>query len=621
MPDGVTRSDVIGLARSGIDVHVLGVARADELLRASGFSTVVAEPAICDAFGVPQTFEHSSLIRRWVVENRVTVLCFSYRLDPEDAVLVFGRLMYQLENRGLREQSGGPIRRVFFAGLPTACDAVEHLFRGEVGVFRGDESPRETLSIMGIDPSLAPETIAGVHPYDASLLSFGRDIAAAADYGRIEAVDRQGSSAYGTSRERVVHRILHGRRHGLPPLIRAHAGPYLDRAKEAVELFTSWCGDLAEEGLLDILSIGTSQLTQERFGESWDGRPNGGGVPVNSALEYRRIWKAARPMLVRTYAGTRRIVELAAAHEETLHIAWHALSLWWFCQLDGRGPNSVAENLQEHFEVLRMIAATGKPYEPNVPHQFAFRGADDISYVVSAVLAARVAKRLGIRDLILQIMMNDPKYTWGVKDLAKARATLELVRELEDGHFRVFLQTRAGLDYFSSRMETAKAQLAAVTALMDDLEPRNPKSPDIVHVVSYSEGSSLATPRIINDSIRITRHALDTYRGLRAAGKAPDMSADPEARERQASLVDGARQVLSTIEACVSDPYTPRGLYDVLRLGFLPIPGLMHCREEFPEAVNVQTKVRAGQVDVYEGDRRLEPAERMARIKERETRR
>ena len=66
MPDGVTRSDVIGLVRSGIDAHVLGATRADELLRASGFATVVAEPEICDAFGVPQTFAHSSLIRRWV---------------------------------------------------------------------------------------------------------------------------------------------------------------------------------------------------------------------------------------------------------------------------------------------------------------------------------------------------------------------------------------------------------------------------------------------------------------------------------------------------------------------------------------------------------------------------
>ncbi|KKL05141.1 hypothetical protein LCGC14_2609010, partial [marine sediment metagenome] len=286
--------------------------------------------------------------------------------------------------------------------------------------------------------------------------------------------------------------------------MRAHAGPYQPDRRQAVKLFESWCGQLAQVGVLDVLSIGTSQLTQASFGEDWSGRPNGGGVPINSPDEYERIGQVARPMLVRTYAGTRGIPALAAMHEETMNIAWHALSLWWFSRIDGRGPNSVLENLQEHFEALRLIASTGKPYEPNVSHQFAFRGADDVTYVVSAVLAARAAKRLGIRDLILQIMLNDPKYTWGVHDLAKARATLSLVRELEDSNFRVYLQTRAGLDYLSHHPGKAKSQLAAVTALMDDIEPDNPRSPDILHVVSYSEGSDLATPEIINDSVRIT---------------------------------------------------------------------------------------------------------------------
>ena len=616
MAERVTRSDIIGLAKTQVDAHVLGLFRADELLRESGFRTVVAEAKLCQAFSDPAQAASSSLIREWLAENQVSVLCFSYRLDPDDGVSVFRKLMYQLDSHGLLKKHGGRIKAVYFAGLPGACDTIAQLYPDEVGVFRGDETPREVLALMGVDPSLAPDDIVAGHPYDDTLRSFGRTLVETGDYGSIMPVDRQASKSFGTNQEKVVDRIAHGRDHRLPPLMRAHAGPYQANRLEAVKLFESWAQELALQGLLDVLSIGTSQLSQERFGETWEGLPNGGGAPINSPSEYERIWSAARPMLARTYAGTRRIPELAEMYESTINIAWHALSLWWFSQIDGRGPNSVLDNLQEHFETLRFAASTGKPYEPNVPHHFAFRGADDVTYVVSAVLAAKAAKHLGISDLILQIMLNDPKYTWGVNDLAKARATLTLVRELEDPNFRVYVQTRAGLDYLSHEIEKAKAQLAAVTALMDDIEPHNSRSPDIIHVVSYSEGSHLAAPDIINDSIRITRHALDSYRRLRAQGKVDDMSAHPDVQEREASLTAGARAVLATIEECVRHPYTHRGLYDIFRLGFLPVPQLTYCTDEFREAVRWRTKVRSGRVDVYEDDRPLPPEDRMERVKE-----
>ena len=616
MPKPVLLSDKIGFARAGADAHMLGISRADELLRESGFTSVVADAIVCNAFDNPAKADRSSLIRNWLSENRVTILCFSYRLDPDDAVLIFRKLMYQLDLHGIFEKSGGLVRGLYFAGLPEACDQIHHIFAGEVGVFRGDETPTETLSILGIDPALAPTDITGEHPYDVVLQDFGRSIIAGGEYAGISAVDRHTSKFYGTRHEQLVDRIHHGRNNQLPPLIRVHAGPYGPDRLDAVKLFESWCKELVNGGLLDILSIGTSQLTQERFGENWDGRPNGGGVPINSPDEYERIWKASRPMLVRTYAGTQRLSELVKVHEDSMNIAWHALSLWWFCRIDGRGPNSLYENLQEQFEALSVIASTGKPYEPNIPHHFAFRGSDDISYIVSAVLAARVAKRMGIHDLIVQIMLNVPKATWGINDLAKARAVLILVRALEDANFRIFLQTRAGLNYLSYKPQKAKEQLAAVTALMDDIEPNKPTSPDIVHVVSYSEGSHLATPEIINESIRISRYALVEYRRLRLKGDVDDMSEHPDVRERLAFLLEGSRDVLMAIEDCVKDPYTPRGLHDIFRLGFLPVPQLMNCRDEFPEAVKWETRIRNGRVEVFQDDKPLPPKQRMEIIKE-----
>jgi len=382
-----------------------------------------------------------------------------------------------------------------------------------------------------------------------------------------------------------------------------------------VSLFLQWARQLSASGLLDVLSIGTSQLTQSSFGQDWCDRPNGGGVPLNSPEEFAAVWQVSRPMLVRAYAGTRNIPDLAKMYEETINIAWHALSLWWFCSIDGRGPYSVRENLQQHIETLRYVAASGKPFEPNIPHHFAFRGADDVTYVVSAVLAAKLAKAVGVRRFIFQNMLNTPKYTWGVQDLAKSRATLKLLRELQDERFELILQPRGGLDYFGSDLDKARVQLAAVTAMMDDIEPHNPASPPIIHVVSFCEASHLADPPVIDESIRITRHALAEYRRLRTRGDVDDMTVHPEVEDRMRDLLAEARAVIAAIETVVPEPYSAEGLYEVFAAGFLPVPYLWECRDEFARAVQWRTRLIRGSVKVVDKNGLpLSAAERIRRM-------
>ena len=610
----VTRKDVFGLIKPAIDAHTLGIVSVGELIRSCGIRVVVADRKVCEAANRPSRADNIALIERWIREEGITRLGFSYRLDPREGAEIFGSLVSQLMGRRLLAEQGGPILSLYFAGLPDGCDIVRREHGGMVETFRGDEGPGETLEKLGIGSLSIPREVRDGIGYDEARLDFARDLIRSGKHLHIGPVDRSGYEGFGTKRDRVIARIGHSIRKGLPPLMRAHLGPYLPDRKEALRLFLEWAGQLARDGFLDVLSIGTSQLSQSNFGEDWGDKPNGGGVPINSPEEFRAAWDVSRPMLVRTYAGTKDIPKLARIYEETINMAWHALSFWWFCKIDGRGPYSVMENLEQHMETLKFVAGIGKPFEPNIPHHFAFRGADDLTYIVSAVLAARTAKSLGIRYLILQNMLNTPKYTWGVQDLAKSRAMLSLVRELEDGSFRVFLQPRAGLDYFSPDPERAKVQLAAVSALMDDIEPWDPTSPPIIHVVSYSEGFQLADPSTVNESIRITRAAIEEYRRLRRKGDVDDMSRHPEVMRRTEELLEGARTILSAIEGALPNPYTAEGLYRIFWAGFMPVPYLWECRDEFENAVRWTTMPVKGGVKVVDEAGIPIPPEERARM-------
>ena len=192
---------------------------------------------------------------------------------------------------------------------------------------------------------------------------------------------------------------------------------------------------------------------------------------------------------------------------------------------------------------------------------------------------------------------------------------LRLVRRLEDERFRVILQPRGGLDYLSPDLDKAKAQLAAVTALMDDIEPDDPASPPVIHVLSYSEASRLADPAVVDESVQITRCALNEYRRLRRDGQIDDMSKHAEVLARTGALVAQAEAVLGQIEAFIPRPYTRDGLYRIFASGFLPAPYLWECQDEFRHAVAWQTRVVRGAVEVVdEYGNPMPVAERIRRV-------
>lgn len=606
-----------GLLKSALDAHTLGLSSVSQLLEECGFEVFVADATIAEVIDHIARASSFEIFKRWIIENRITHLGFSYRLDPKQALESFGKLVHRIDrDKQLSFKKEGVIKNIYFAGLPEACELVEKEFAGRFQTFRGDETPLETLEKLDVPDKLIPKSIWESSVYDELRLSFGAKLIREEKPLLIRPFKDYDYRHYGTAKDHLILRLAAARKRNHLPLTRAHVGPYLKDREKALALFSEWLKTLARSHFLDIVSVGSSQLSQSRFGEDWGDLPNGGGVPFNSALELRAIREDATPMLVRAYSATNNIPYVASILEVNLNMAWHALSLWWFNRIDGRGPLCVRESLSQHLETLEYIAQKGKPYEPNLPHHFAFRGADDVTYIASAYLAAKTAKLLGVRYLVLQNMLNNPRSTWGVRDLAKARALLKMVRRLEDRHFRVIYQPRAGLDYFSPDIEKAKAQLAAVTSLMDDVEPGKSDSPEIIHVVSYSEALFLANPEVINESVRITKAALKFYPEFREKNSIGDIIQSKELADSTDELWEEARILIENMEKNIESLYTSEGLYRVFKAGYFPVPYLWEGRDEFSNAVNWTTKIIDGGVYVVDEEgRKMDIRDRIERIR------
>lgn len=605
MENKVHSTDVFGFIKPLVDVHTMGIYTIANLLRDCGYKVVMAKDDINEAVEKLNKVNNYSLLKHWIEVNNINRIGFSYRMDPKDGCDYFMTMYELLKSDNMLVEQGGPIKELSFAGLPDTCELVKQKTDGRVILFPGNEPPVVSLRMYGVPEEALPASLNNDNPYDNMRWDFAKKLIEREQWRLEPAQDHYGYKECGEKGDSYIARLEYARSKHSLPIIRTHSGPYNPNRMEALKEYNSWCQDLAESKLLDVLSIGSSQLTQSNFGEDWEGKANGGGVPVNSELEYQVIRKNAKPMLVRTYSGTKDVPGLARIHERALNISWHALSFWWFDELDGRGKNTLLENLREHFDAVRYIVTTGKPVEPNVPHHFAFRGGDDITYIVSGFLAAKAIKLMGARHMVLQNMLNTPKYTWGVQDLAKGRAMIKLVRELEDDTFKVSLQTRGGLDYFAPDLEYSKIQLAAVTCMMDDLEPDNENSPEIVHVVNYSEAVRLATPPIIKESIKITLAALHSYRFARKMGVIPNMKHDRDVQERYEALLYDARAAIRLLEENIPNLYTPEGFEKVFKEGFLAVPYLMDQDRKWPKATMWKTAIKNGGIAVVDDEGKI----------------
>jgi hypothetical protein len=251
---------------------------------------------------------------------------------------------------------------------------------------------------------------------------------------------------------------------------------------------------------------------------------------------------------------------------ETIHIAWCAIPLFWFNQMDGRGPWDLEGSIREHQKVMSWYGERDIPVELNEPHHWGMRDAPDVVFVASAYLSAYNARAAGVRDYIAQMMFNSPPGLSDAMDLAKMLAVLEIIAPLQGSDFCIWRQTRTGLLSHPLDDDLARAHLAASIYLQMAVKPH------IVHVVGHTEAHHAATAEDVIAACKMAQRAIEN--ALRGQ---PDMSADPLVQERKEELL---REVQVTLEAIaelagpgVPDPFTdPVTLTKAVTSGVMDAP-------------------------------------------------
>ncbi len=333
------------------------------------------------------------------------------------------------------------------------------------------------------------------------------------------------------------------------PVIRAHFGlPSLEDTIKGIE-------KISKSELVDIISIAPDQNTQEHFfhpNERDPAQSGSGGVPLYTREDFLKLHHArlkGNEPLLRIYAGTRDFIKLAKLYRETIDNAWAAIPIFWFNQMDGRGPLSLKESIKQHLETINWHVQQNIPVEINDPHHWSLRNAPDVIAVADMYLCGIIAKELGVKNLIAQYMFNTPPSSSFNMDLAKILAKDELLQTLEDDTFRVIKQVRTGLASFPLNLNEAKGQLAAATLVQLALKP------DIVHVVSFSEANHAATAEEVIESCNIVEQVINRVYTSRLNLINEDIIA------RKEELIGQAKWIVGLIPHLISDKHEQKSPY------------------------------------------------------------
>ena len=496
-------------------VHVAGINHFLSLAEQLGHETLFAGPAT-DA-------ESWAELAR---DFQPDIIGVSYRLTPENARLALKEFWAIMQAAGLTD------RRFVFGGTPPVAAVAREMDVFEA-VFDGNDPP-------------------------STILHYLKD---EGQQGNTRTIPPQ------TTIERMQWKAPY-------PLLRHHFGI----PAQTIDPTVDGIAQIAESGVLDVISLGADQDAQENFF-----RPDlqnlaskgAGGVPIRTPEDLQRLYKASRCgnyPLMRSYSGTADLLRYAETLVKTIHNAWCATSLFWFNAMDGRGPLSLEESIRAHIALMAWHGKRTIPVEGNEPYHWGMRDAHDVISVAASYLYAYNAKKAGVRDYITTYMFESPPTLSNRMDLAKALAQIQVAESFVDDTFRIWRQTRTGLLSYPVNTHRARAHLAASIYLQMALRP------SLIHVVGYTEADHAATAAEVIESATMAHQVIDT-----ALAGQPDMTKDRAIQERVAHLVKEAGVIIDAIrqlgENTAEDPLSdPATLARAVQVGILDTPQLKRNR-------------------------------------------
>ncbi len=531
-------------------VHVAGILNFLKLAEKHGYQTQFLGPAVsikklADAIRI----------------NDPYLIALSYRLTPEALEKSLAHLKEEIRKHRWQD-------KIFlFGGTPPAAEVARKTGLFDA-VFSGQESVEETVSILK---------------------------------GKMKEPGREEIPPQNLL-DRITFRSPY-------PLLRHHFGlPSLDETVRGVR-------EIALSESVDIISLGPDQNAQESFfrpQEMKKEQDGAGGVPLRKPEDLEAIYKSSRcgnfPLL-RCYSGTRDLIKWAKMLLQTIHIAWGAVPLCWYNQLDGRSNRTPLQSIRENQKAMRWYAEHHVPLEVNESHHWSLREAPDSIAVAAAFLAAYNAKKMGTRLYVAQYMFNTPAGISPGMDLAKMLAKIELIESLHDKKFTSIKQTRTGLARLSADPDIAKGQLAVSSLYQMAIEPR------IIHVVGFCEADHAATPSDVIESAKIVQGVADPL-----SSDTKFLLNDSRIIKRKDELLKEAQLLLQAIKSLpsigIEDPWSdPATIAQAIKKGLLDAPHLCGNRHA---AGQIFTQIREGAcvaVDLQSG-KILTEKERISRILE-----
>ena len=503
-------------------VHSLGVESFAEWMedRGEGFMAVKLGPAV----------PIEDVVNK-IRESRPEIVAISMRLGDLHVDKLISEFIekiahYRLLPResGIRYAFGGlrPAANLVRAmtGLPVEEDKFSppddrHYDLDEIAENYGDIDAFQGFFALIVDDFITME----------ELEAFARGEAVAADEEDVEWADS------------LLERIDQVRERENRPIIRAHIGI----AADSIEPTVQGVEMLADAECLEIVSLAPDQPAQEYLAKFVRGEEDPekylkgqGGAPIRTKQDLERLKAATQrgnyPM-TRIYSGTDELVELAKLYEGAFRMPFPAVPIFFYNKMDGRGPISIRDSFDEHFEVMRWWASIDKPVEINDPHQWQLRNSTDDLLVTDHTLAGVIALKMGIRKYVMQMMYDLPPGASGLNDLAKFQAAYELIEPLtRHFNFHIIKETRGGLSDFPPNLDRAKGHLAMSTYWQMYVEP------DIVHVVSFSEAHHEAKAQDVIESCDIVKQVFEDF----CKDDRPDVWSDPRLLNRKRELQQGA---------------------------------------------------------------------------------